>query len=238
MRRTSSSLALLFAASLGASAVANQATPAATPLAIQAKALDTRPESPAEGRDALDAAVAAAVVGALSGQFSGRTVAVKLDNVDVQPASVRDRVVQGEGRLQLGGGEEWIGFRFRSLYDTASGSATYPDITLGGQPGGDLVVENDSALVRQLDDSVSQRLGDEFGNQDVQLQLDQVTTAEAGKRYLRLSGSGIVDFGSEGKTPAQVEALYDRHDGSWLRVDYELGSTANWDVDSALAGGG
>jgi len=224
MRRITLTIAILFATSLGASAVATQTKPAAT---IKATALGSKPESPAAGREALDSAVAAAVVGALSEQFSGRTVSIKLDKVDVQTSSIRDRIVKGEGRLQIGGDEDWIGFRFSTLYDTALGNASYPELTLGGISTTEREVPNDSLLVRQLDENVVGLLGKEFGHQAVRLQLDHITTVEAGKRYLRISASGIADFGREGTTPAQVEALYDRRDNTWLRVNYELGSTAN-----------
>ena len=155
-------------------------------------------------------------------------MSIKLDKLDVQPSSIRDRIVSGEGRLRIGGDEDWIGFRFRTLYDTSLGNASYPDLTLGGISTSEREVPNDSLLVRQLDENVVGLLGKEFGNQAVRLQLDRITTVEAGKRYLRISASGIADFGREGTTPAQVEALYDRRDNAWLRVNYELGSAANW----------
>ena len=239
MRRTPTmlSLAILLTVSLGAGAVATQTKPAGASPAIRAKALGGGAESPATGREALDSAVAAAVVGALSEQFDGRTVSIKLDKLDVQPSSIRDRIVSGEGRLQIGGDEDWVGFRFRTLYDTSLGNASYPELTLGGISTGEREVPNDSLLVRQLDENVVGLLGKEFGNQAVRLQLDRITTVEAGKRYLRISASGIADFGREGTTPAQVEALYDRRDNAWLRVNYELGSAANWNTETAIAGG-
>lgn len=238
MRRISLTIAIVIAACLaGANAIATQAKPVVPRAAIQAKALGDGPESPAEGRDALDSAVAAAVVGALSEQFNGREVSIKMDKVDVQPSSIRDRIVSGEGRLQIDGDEDWIGFRFRTLYDTSLGNASYPELTLGGISTTEREVPNDSLLVRQLDENVVNLLGKEFGHQAVRLQLDRITTVEAGKRYLRISASGIADFGREGTTPAQVEALYDRRDNKWLRVNYELGTTANWDSDSSVAEG-
>jgi hypothetical protein len=237
MRRTSLTIAILVATSFGASAIATQTRPTGPVPAIQAKALGSKPQSVSQGREALDSAVAAAVVGALSEQFSGRTVSIKMDKVDVQPSSIRDRIVNGEGRLQIGGDEDWIGFRFRTLYDTALGNASYPELTLGGISTTEREVPNDSLLVRQLDENVVGLLGKEFGHQAVRLQLDRITTVEAGKRYLRISATGIADFGREGTTPAQVEALYDRRDSTWLRVNYELGSTANRRDETAFADG-
>ncbi len=182
------------------------------------------PRTRAEGDEALNNAVASVVVAALSEQFDGRTIAVKLDSTHVAMSSLRDRAVTGEGRMRIGDeDEEWIGFRYRTLYDTQMANAAYPQITLG-RPGDDgRVLPNDSRLVSQLDDRVARQLAQEFGGQPVLLQLDQILTIEAGARFLRIAAIGIADFGREGTTPAQVDALYDRADGTWVRVNYELG---------------
>ena len=223
-------------ATVAPSALATTAVKPASPASITATARTAQPQSPNEGREAIDSAVAGVVVGALTEQFGGRTVSIKLDKVNVTPSSIRDRVVSGEGRLQIGADEDWIGFRFSTLFDTEVGSASYPDITLGGVGSGEREIPNDTALVRQLDDNVVGRLGTEFANQRVRLQLDRITTVEAGTRYLRISATGIADFGRDGTTPAQVEALYDRRDSAWLRVNYELGPTANREGEGAIAG--
>jgi hypothetical protein len=236
MRRFPFAFVLLAGTCLASAHATQQVGKPAVRKPIAALASDRSPESPAEGREALDGAVAGVVVGALTEQFGGRTVSVKLDKVDVLPSSVRDRIVSGEGRLQIEGDEDWIGFRFSTLYDTDVGNASYPDIVLGGVANGEREVPNDTSLVRQLDDTVVTRLGKEFANQSVRLQLDRITTVEAGKRYLRISAIGIADFGRDGSTPAQVEALYDRRDSTWLRVNYELGPTANREHEGALAG--
>lgn len=228
-------IALMFA--LSAAGQGAQASTSTKPAkAISANAGGDRAESPGEGREAIDGAVAGVLVGALTEQFGGRTVAIKLDKVSVLPSSIRDRIVSGTGRLQIGADQEWIGFRFSTLYDTDIGNASYPDITLGGVTSDEHEIPNDATLVSQLDDNVVGRLGSEFANQNVRLQLDRIVTVEAGTRYLRISASGIADFGRDGTTPAQVEALYDRRDRAWLRVNYELGPTANREGEGAIAG--
>ena len=71
----------------------------------------------------------------------------------------------------------------------------------------------------------------------MRLQLDHITTVEAGSRYLRINANGIADFGAEGTSPARIEALYDRRGKAWLRVNYELGPGAGLQTLGALAGG-
>jgi hypothetical protein len=235
MHASAAMIVIALATSL-ATGAANAPAGPARPMAIEGKALGSAPHSRDEGRERLDSAVAAVVIGALSEQFDGYDVSITLDSVDVQPASIRDRSVTGAGRLQLDRDEQWIGFSFRTLYDTATGSASYPALVLGaGSEGRE--VPNDDRLLRQLDANVMQLLGEEFGDQPVRLQLDRVTTMESGQRYLRLQGSGIADFGREGSTPAQVDALYDRRNSRWLRVRYELGNGAHWTAaDTDVAG--
>lgn len=232
-------LAVLGAAFCGPALATQAGTPPKAATAAQAvvgTSLAQPPQSANDAREAIDGAVAGVLVGALTEQFGRRAVSIKLDKLSVLPSSIRDRVVKGEGRLQIEGDADWVGFRFTTLYDTTLGSASYPAITLGGVASGEREVPNDTVLVRQLDDNVVARLGKEFANQNVRLQLDHISTVEAGTRYLRISASGIADFGREGSTPAQVEALYDRRDNAWLRVNYELGPNANREQAGILAG--
>lgn len=189
------------------------------------------------GTEAINGAVAGVLIAALGEQFGGRPVSIMLDRVSVQPASIRDRAVSGEGRARIDGDQDWIGFRFSTLYDVTFNSAAYPDITLGGIASGERDIPNDTALVRELDDRVVERLGQEFSGQVVRLQLDRITTVEAGSRYLRINANGIADFGAEGTSPARIEALYDRRGKAWLRVNYELGPGAGLQALGALAGG-
>ncbi len=215
------------------------AASAQVPAAVAGKAAAVKSPAADPDRDAIDGAVAGVLVGALTEQFGGRAVSIKLGKLNVMPSSIRDRIVTGEGRVRIGSDEDWIGFRFSTLYDTSIGSAAYPDITLGGIASGEREVPNDTALVRQLDDNVVARLGKEFSSQPVRLQLDSITTVEAGTRYLRINASGIADFGRDGTSPAHIEALYVRHDNAWLRANYELGPTPtpNQDPVGVLASG-
>lgn len=173
-------------------------------------------------RERLDGVVAASLVGALSEQLGGRPVKIKLKHVDVQTTSLRDRLVSGQGEMQIDTSQDWIGFRFSTLYDTIFESAGYPELSIGTVGPGGRAVPNDAKLLRELDDRVVAMFGKEFGYQQVRLQLDRIETVEAGARYLRIDASGIADFGIDGTAPTRVEALYDRKENVWLRVAYVL----------------
>ena len=223
------SLMLLAGAGLVASAAPSGGQ---APQAIVAKALDATPESRMEGDQAIDAAVAAALIGAISSEFDERRVEVKLDRVEVAPAGFVQRDVRGTGRLMIGSDEDWIPFEFAALYDTELSSVDYPALTLGGTGQ---AVAADAGLARRLANEIDRRLGLEFAEQPVELRLDNVRLLPAGRHYLRLDANGIADFGAEGSTPAGVQALYDPRNGEWLRVSYELGAAANRGIDQAVA---
>lgn len=225
MRHTSIAIATLFGCGLLASAIASQ--PASTPpKAIEARAIDATPQSRVEGEQAIDAAVAAAVIGAISTQFGEREVEVKLDKVQATPVSLVQTGIEGAGRLQFGRQDEWIPFRFATLYDTSNATVTAPRLTIGADEAGQDIAP-DSALAMQLAAEVDERLQDEFAQQPATMVLDKVTAVAAGTRYVRVEALGTADFGGEGATAANVEGLYDRRNQQWLRIDYELGAGAN-----------
>lgn len=228
MHRSVPVFALLASAVIAVTAMGAQRVSADPPATIRAQALDTQPASRMEGDEAMDGAVAAAVIGAVSRQFGEHEVAVKLDKVAVAPASLRDRTVSGDGRLQIGGDPEWIAFQFAALYDTVGTTVSYPQLKIGGSLDGQQPVAGNSKIAVSLANKVDIALRNEFPQQPVDMVMEHVTTSAAGKRYLQVRGVGTADFGAEGATAAQVEALYDRHSGQWLRVDYELGATSDW----------
>lgn len=227
MRRSALTLALAVVCGLTMSTVIAQGEPANKAVAISAQSFDKRPESRMEGDEAMDSAAAAAVIGAVTRQFGEREVGVKLDTVAVVVASLRDRDVSGSGRLQIGDDETWIPFRFTALYDTTETSVSHPYLVIGDVQDGK-TVGVDSKIAMSLSGKVDAALKNDFAQQPVRLRMDRVRTSSAGARYLHVQGIGTADFGAEGTTAAQVEALYDRRNGQWVRVDYDLGTTANW----------
>ena len=72
MHRSAPVFALLTSAVIAVTAMGAQSVSADPPLAIRAQSLDTRPESRMEGDEAMDGAVAAAVIGAVAKQFDER----------------------------------------------------------------------------------------------------------------------------------------------------------------------
>lgn len=205
---------------------------AALPAMAQSPPLPPASPSPApmpaasatSGDETLDNAVAAVLVAALVEQVDTPSIAVNIDSFHVTMAGLRERNVSGQGRLRVGDDADWIGFRYGTVYDATFASAGYPRITIGGVVAGEREVPNDASLVRQLEDRVAGELDAQLGRRATRLQLDDIGTFEGGRRLLRISALGIADFGPGGSTPVRIEALYDRIDDAWRRVDYALGA--------------
>jgi hypothetical protein len=238
IRSRFTSALLISAATCAMGAVASVQQPVASPKHVETRpaAAIGKPESRVEGNAVLQDAAGAAVVAAIKEQFGKRTVTVKLDSAEVEIASIRDRVVSGRGRVQIGEGEEWIAFRYRTLYDTLEGSAGYPQVTLAAGGTAERQVPTDPTLVRELDARLATELGREFAAQSARMRLDRVSTLQSGSRYQRVAATGVVDFGPEGMTPAVVDALYDVRARAWIRVNYELGPAATFEASERLAG--
>ena len=234
MTRSSLTLALMIACGIGASAVASQAQQprAQQPLVVVGQALGEKPDSRSEAREAIDGAAAAAVIGAIARQFGERVVEVKLDKVDVLEANLQERVLRGNGRLQIGGQDEWLAFTFDAVYDTEQASVYYPRLAIGGE---DASIDVDSTLARSLTKRAQNALGEEFAQQSVDLSLEDISTRAAGKRYVQVRATGIARFEGEGGAQALVTAVYDRKQARWLHVDYELGSSASQALDGSVA---
>ncbi|WP_462115930.1 hypothetical protein [Lysobacter xanthus] len=181
---------------------------------------------------AVDDAVGAAVIESISRQFDTADVLVQLGDVQVRPASIQDREVTGEGRLRIDGAGPWIAFHFDAMYDTASTEVTAPRLVLAG--GTAAPVPTRSPLASSLDRQVVRALRDEFQSQPVKWSASDVRGTDLG-RYVRVEGHGRVDFGADGSSPAQVQGLYDRETGRWLRLRYELDGEGDAAPTAALA---
>ncbi len=179
------------------------------------------------GQQRLQDAVASVVVVALTEQFDGKPISVGIDSYEVRVSGARERVVSGRGRVDIEGSKDPITFNYRTLYDVLSSDAGYPTISIAGVGGSaERSVPNDSTLVGELDRRVVAALSQELGGRQVWLQLDSIESFESAGRYVRIQATGLADFGIDGSTPARVEALYDRNESAWLRVNYELGGVA------------
>ena len=186
------------------------------------RALASVPAPRAMDRATLEKAIAGTVVAALSERFGGRAVEAKFDDLQSQPLDSQQRLIRGEGGMRFAGETGWIGFRFTSRYDEFMGQAGWPELEVG--VGGDgRLIPNDSLALGQLEDRMADTLQRELGMTSVRMQLDRVDTVEMAGHYLGMEARGLADFGRDGSSEVRIHALYDRRDGAWLQMEYQLG---------------
>lgn len=196
---------------------------------VEGHAIGRAPESRGEAAQAIDAALAAALIGAVAAQFDERGVEVKLERVLADPENLVDIRVDGQGRMRIGDQPEWLPVRVQGLYDSVALSVDQPRITIGGDaPGEELAAT--SPVGRSLQQLAGERLQREFVQQPVALRLDTLTRSSAGSRYARVDARGTARF-DDGTAPVSVHGLYDVRTGRWLRIAYELAGNAPADVD-------
>lgn len=229
MLRTAISTAFLATAgALGAYSSGDAAAPVPAPQPariFQAAALDAAADSRAEGDLVMDDAVAGSLVGAIALQFPRHKVEVRLDRIDVAPLSLRDRAVSGEGRVRIGNDPAWLPVAFRALYDTQDAIVTEPHLVLGSEAPASMLAQG-SPLVQGLSKQVNRAVAAEFGQQPVEMRIDHASMSPAGQRYVHVEAVGQASFDGEGVEQADIQALYDRTTGEWLRVSYDLGAAA------------
>lgn len=228
-------LSTLFSAAAALTGLAN-AQGARAAMTVQAQPIRqaTYPMSRAEGREAADSALAGALVGIASEQFDGERIEIRIERVDMQAISPRDRNVSGVGQMKVGDHNDWLPFRYRALYDTHTQTAGWAAITLGRDDnGGKTVAPGDDALAA-LANATRERLNLEFPQPAVTLDFANAQWLPQG-RYLRYLASGAARFDAQTPTQLKVEGLYDPARQRWLHVSYELGDTANWSFNDGTA---
>lgn len=226
LRTAISTVVLATAGAVGAFSTTPASLQAPQPAPVfLAAALDRTAESRVEGDLAMDDAVAASLVGAITLQFPKHRIEVKLDKVDVAPLSLRDRAVSGEAKVRIGNDDAWLPVAFNALYDTQDAVVTQPHLVFGSDAPASMLPRH-SALLEELSEQVNGALASEFGQQAAQMRIEHGSSSPAGTRYLHVQAVGMATFEGEGNADAQVEGLYDHTTGQWLRVSYDLGDSA------------
>lgn len=182
--------------------------------------------SQAEKLRAVDYALAGPLVSVLSEQLGGQAVVVRLEKMNVELSGSNLHTVTGFGTLCIEGQNEWMGFRYQAVYDSRLEQAGFPQVSIGGVTENERDVPNDPRLVRLLDEQVSLILAAEKNLPLVRLQLDRITTVEAGTRYLSMNAGGLADLGVAGTLALSIDGIFDRSRNEWLSVHYDLGDSS------------
>lgn len=170
----------------------------------------------------MDAATAAALIGALETRFAGRDVSLRMGKVQGERASLRDISLRGNAQVRLGEDAAWLPIRFEALYDTDTQAVLSPSIVLEG--AGDVANSNRVAALPLpgLRDQVVQAMAEEFASQQVDVSLGNAQVIGNDGRRLVVRAKGIAQFDGTDTAPVTVRALYEQGTGRWLDAQYDF----------------
>ena len=191
--------------------VEGRATAAAAPAALP---------TDIKAQQTIDAATAAALIGALQTRFGGQPVELQLGEVRNERVSLRDIALNGEANIRFNDTQAWLPVRFQALYDTSTQVVESPNITLGSslakaKPAADLPLV---ALQKKVDAA----MGAEFLSQDVDFRLGDARVVGDDGGRLVVQGEGVAQFDRVEQAPVAVRALYDTRSGRWIDAQYDF----------------
>jgi len=174
----------------------------------------------ARAQQAIDAATAAALIGALQSRFEGYDVQLRLGDVRSTRVSLRDMSLHGEASMRLGNTESWLPIRFDALYDTTDQAVLSPNIVLGATLA--TAQSADSLPLKALQARVDQAMGSEYASNKVDFSLaDARVVGDDGVRLV-VQADGVARFDGEERVAVTLQALYDRNSKRWVDPQYAL----------------
>lgn len=174
----------------------------------------------ARAQQAIDAATAAALIGALQSRFDGYNVQLRLGDMRSERVSLRDIALNGEASMRLGDKDAWLPIRFEALYDTSEQTVLSPNIVLGATLASAQSAEN--LPLRGLQAQVDRAMDAEYVSNRVDFALaDARVVADDGVRLV-VQGDGVARFDGEETVAVTLQALYDRNSKRWLDPQYAL----------------
>ncbi len=173
-----------------------------------------------KAQQSIDAATAAALIGALQTRFGGQPVELQLGDVRSERVSLRDIALNGEANIRFNDTQAWLPVRFQALYDTTAQAVESPHITLGAslataKPAANLPLV---ALQKKVDGA----MGEEFLSQDVEFRLGDARVVGDDGGRLVVDAEGIARFDQSEQAPVTVRALYDSRNGRWIDAEYDF----------------
>lgn len=167
----------------------------------------------------MDAATAAALIGALETRFEGREIALRMGEVQGERASLRDIALRGTGQIRLGADAAWLPIRFEALYDTDTQAVLSPSIVLEGKG---VAASSPTLPLPGLQAQVNAAMGDEFASQEVDVSLQQARVIGSDGQRLVVRAQGVARFDGNETAPVTVRALYEQGSGRWLDAQYDF----------------
>lgn len=173
----------------------------------------------AQAQQAIDAATAAALIGALQTRFDGQPLELRLGDVHSERVSLQDIALNGDAKIKFAGADAWLPVSFQALYDTSRQTVESPHITLGASAA---TASADNLPLDKLQARVDAAMTSEFLSQDVDFQLNDARVVGDDGARLVVQGGGLAQFDDGESAPVLVRALYDRNSGRWIDAQYDF----------------
>jgi hypothetical protein len=174
----------------------------------------------ARAQQAIDAATAAALIGALQSRFDGYNVQLRLGDMRSERVSLRDIALNGEASMRLGKNDAWLPIRFEALCDTTDQTVLSPNIVLGATLASAQSAE--SLPLRGLQAQVDRAMDAEYASNQVDFALaDARVVGDDGVRLV-VHGDGVARFDGEERVAVTLQAMYERNSKLWLDPQYAL----------------
>ena len=211
-------LALLFGTAIAGGSVAGNDPPMF--VEGKGKVVDTSLAVDLAAQQAIDAATAAALIGALQTRFEGEEIEVRLGGTRSERVSLRDIALKGEASLRFGDSRSWLPLRFEALYDTSAMVVESPHITLGAEVADARPAR--ALPLAQLQGQLDAAVGAEYQSNTVDVKLGSARIVDNdGRRYI-VQADAVARFDDAEDVPMVVRALYDRRTGRWLDPQYDF----------------
>ena len=214
---------LLVAALIGTIAAGTVAAADVPHLFVEGRATTQAAEAPtqdAQARAAIDAATAAALIGALQSRFAGEGIELRLGQVAAQRVSLRDLALHGDASIRFEGAAAWMPIRYDALYDTIAMVVESPNILIGERTATAKFAE--TLPLPRLAQALDAALDAEFLSNDVAVQLGKAQVIGSDGRRDIVAAEAVAIFDGDERVPLQVRALYDRQAGRWLQPSYDF----------------
>lgn len=226
MKRLPIALVLAIAAMAATAGQGGNATARGlTEVAVEGKgvptiAADTGLSRDARAQQAIDAATAAALIGALQSRFQGYDVQLQLGDVRTSRASLRDLALDGEASLRLGKDERWMPIHFEALYDTTEQTVLSPNIVLGGTLASSRPARG--LPLRGLQAAVDRAMDLEYISNQVDFSIAFARVVGDDGVRLVVQGDGVARFDGDERVRVKMQAVYDRNSKRWVDPQYAL----------------
>ena len=214
---------ILLASLIGTVAAGTVAAGNAPGLFVEGRAdaqASTAPTLDARAREAIDAATAAALIGALQSRFEGERVELRLGEVKAERVSLRDLALHGDARIRFAGAQAWMPIRFDALYDTTGMVVESPNIVIGARTA--YAKRADALPLPGLVSALDAALDAEFQSNAVDVSLGKAQVIGSDGRRDIVAADAVAIFDGHDRVPVSVRALYDREACRWLAPSYDF----------------